>query len=153
MSLSSLLTAVLLSCSLGMGCHLYLDDEDHDRDVREPRPTEPCSGQRCGPQEAPPDAGYVVVDGAIGDSCSLDIQCGPGCYCTPDGVCEQSSTRPDATIFACSEISSEADCSSYDQCSAVFRGINCVAEDGSSCTSDSVNCQCESFVFDRCEDA
>jgi hypothetical protein len=136
-----------------MGCHLYLDDDHNEPDLREPRPDpqEPCSGIRCGPQAAPPDAGYS--DGAIGDQCQLNIQCGPGCYCTPDGFCEESSRRPDATVFACDAINSEDDCSSYDQCEAVFRGINCVAENGTSCTSDSVNCQCESFVFDRCDDA
>jgi hypothetical protein len=156
MSHLSLVTAILLSCSLSMGCHLYLDDdEDRAPDVREPRPDpEPCFGERCGPgpQQAPPDAGYRT-DGGVGDECQVDFQCGPGCYCTPNGYCEESTSRPDAAPLTCSDLGSETDCINRDQCSAVYRGINCAAEDGSACSSNSADCECESFAFDRCEEA
>ncbi len=153
MTRTSLVTAVFLSLSLGMGCHLYVDGDERDPDLREPRPdpVEPCSAPGCEPPAWTPDAGNI--DGGIGDQCRLDIQCGPGCYCTPDGFCEESSTRPDATIFACSDQNSEVLCDGNDACAPVFRGINCTAENGSSCTSSSAGCKCESFAFDRCEDA
>ena len=145
-----------------VACHLYVDGGDEGSGDY----GENCRGENCSPATPNywPDGGVPVADGGIWDnpeppqSCTIDFECGPGCYCNPGGLCEEVPPTPlpapDAAPFGCSDLSAdESACIANQSCTPVYRGIDCTAEDGSECTSASAECTCESFQYDYCEEA
>jgi len=109
--------------------------------------------------------------------CASDEECAAGCYCDPgSGTCVEScycTTDNDATSAgwgwcdedrttcmpgedpkpACEELTTSQDCYAREDCTAIYRGLNCTDPNGIPCTEGSAECTCESFVFDRCETA
>lgn len=168
----TLLLACFVSGIVGLGaCHLYIDEGNDDDDIREGDMwPDDCRESGCEPRpdgdEPPPPPPQL---------CEGDEDCAKGCYCSSEGVCEESNwcfgNLDCAEGFVCNltgtcvpadepppppltcEDQGEAACVADDSCSPVYRGVNCTSETGEACTSESVNCSCESFAFDSCEDA
>jgi hypothetical protein len=166
--------ALLVTCFVtgivGLGaCHLYID-EGSDDEVRDGDMwPDDCRGLDCEPEPTPDG------DEPPPQPCETDEECAAGCYCSSEGVCEESNwcfgnqdcaegfvcnltgtcvpaEEPPPPPVTCEDLGDEA-CVADEACSPVYRGVNCTSETGDACTSESANCSCESFAFDSCEDA
>ena len=153
MSQALLRPFLILSIAALSACHLYVEDKGES-------PPEQCLGPGCAPNFSWPDAGPPEDDDDWdweGDadagvfSCTSSIECGPGCFCNPAGRCEEIIAEPDAGIVVCSDLD-ETSCAADEECTTIYRGIDCTAKDGSPCTEATADCSCESFAYDRCEE-
>ncbi len=166
------LLPLLVLCFAGMaGCHLYVEEgggRDECRGDCAPPSSEPDSPSSQEPDASLPwqtcetaaecgagfscDFGYCEEDQPIDteepevETCVINWQCGPGCYCNPAGICEP------VVDVECSDLV-EVACGESDDCYPVYGGVNCVASDGSDCSGSDADCQCESFEYDRCTDS
>ena len=179
--LRNLLVLTLFAAgSVGLGgCHLYFDEDRGEREAEPEMWPDDCSEIGCGDLGEP---GEEIPDGGgPGEEpppllCETDEECAAGCYCSDEGVCEESSlcrlNQDCGDGFYCSALGScvpddeappapetcddlsgdEAACLVDDACSPVYRGVDCTSESGEPCTSETATCTCESFRFDSCEE-
>ena len=68
-----------------------------------------------------------------------------GCY---TGFCIAVA---ECDILPCVELTDDNACFARNDCSPVYRGVNCRDPNGNQCSSTQANCMCERFVFDSCE--
>jgi hypothetical protein len=129
---------------------------------------DPADPAACG-------TGYTCQDGTcVPIPCEDNDDCAAGCYCdTASGSCVESCycTTDDEAVAggfgycdeprntcmpgsdptpACEELTTQADCTAREDCSNVYRGLNCSDPDGLPCTDGEAMCTCETYVWDEC---
>ena len=111
--------------------------------------TEAASGPACTSSSTCGAGTQCVGGGCVGCAGGICI-CAHDSDCTGTQVCDHASATCAEPPPACTQLLTEAACSTRADCVPIYGGMHCTNGAGSECHSGEANCTCTTYAFTAC---